>query len=55
MVPVLGTTVKSSNNPVFSMGITKGDQGLGLGLIDGLVSFIRYTEIKECKFVLGLV
>ena len=40
LVPVLGTSVKSANNPVFPVEITKGNKGLGLGLIDGLVSYV---------------
>lgn len=53
MVPVLGTTVKSANNPVFSVGITKGDKGLGLGLIDGLYTPLRLAGIYIRKVLPG--
>ncbi|OPL33682.1 hypothetical protein AM593_09603, partial [Mytilus galloprovincialis] len=53
LVPVLGTTVKSANNPVFSVGITKGDKGLGLGLIDGLYTPLRLAGIYIRKVLPG--
>lgn len=34
----LDVSPRSTSNPVFAVSIAKGSNGLGLGLIDGLVS-----------------
>lgn len=34
----LDVSPRSTSNPVFAVSIAKGNNGLGLGLIDGLVS-----------------
>ncbi|XP_069124217.1 ras-associating and dilute domain-containing protein-like [Argopecten irradians] len=41
----MSTSSRLSNNPVFSVNVRKGNQGLGLGLIDGLYTPLRLAGI----------
>ncbi|XP_033736728.1 ras-associating and dilute domain-containing protein-like [Pecten maximus] len=41
----MSTSSRLSNNPVFSVNVRKGNQGLGLGLIDGLYTLLRLAGI----------
>ncbi|OWF53328.1 ras-associating and dilute domain-containing protein-like [Mizuhopecten yessoensis] len=41
----MSTSSRLSSNPVFSVNVRKGNQGLGLGLIDGLYTPLRLAGI----------
>ncbi|XP_060076128.1 ras-associating and dilute domain-containing protein-like [Ylistrum balloti] len=41
----MSTSSRLSSNPVFSVSVRKGNQGLGLGLIDGLYTPLRLAGI----------